>query len=147
MQKLVSKYVFMALAISSMISSAACTEMYYPMQDPQPRVSAPNANGETGPLAANEQIGGHLVLAMDTIDRSRLSHALDSPIGKPTTWTNKQSGTTYTVTPTEKVVLNENPYCRRYTVVTIRGSRTKTTTGTACVGNDSSWRSVRGGVE
>lgn len=140
MQTIPIKLTIVSLGLVGLVS---CTEMYSSQQQAEaPRINAPNTKNTTGPLALNGQVGGHLALSMDGIDKSKLSHALDNPIGKSTTWTNQQTGTTFTVTPTAKVVLNENPFCRRYTVLAVKGDRSKETTGTACVSSDSSWQAV-----
>lgn len=77
---------------------------------------------------------------MSASDQDKLSHALDGPIGQPTTWVSETNGTTYTVVPTTKVTINGNPYCRKYNVKTEKGSRSNAYTSTACVSADSSWK-------
>lgn len=139
MQNILIKFMLIVFGIIGLV---ACSNMYNPMQGGGARVSSPYAKNTTGPLALNGEVGGHIALAMDSIDKSKLSHALDNPLGKSTTWTNQQTGTTFTVTPTQKVVLNENPFCRRYTVLAVKGDQTKQTQGTACVSSDSSWQAV-----
>lgn len=138
MQNILLKSILITFGIFGL---SACSNMYNPMGGSD-RISAPNASNATGPLAAGGEVGGHIAIAMDSIDKSKLSHALDNPLGKSTTWTNQQTGTTFTVTPTAKVVLNENPFCRRYTVIAVRGDKTKQSQGTACVSADSSWQAV-----
>lgn len=141
MQKKLINFILIAFGATGLV---ACSNMNSPIQQYSggTRVSSPYAKNTTGPLAANGEVGGHIALAMDGIDKSKLSHALDNPLGKSTTWTNQQTGTTFTVTPTQKVVLNENPFCRRYTVLAVRGDQRKQTQGTACVSSDSSWQAV-----
>lgn len=91
-----------------------------------------------GPLAGN--IEG----SMNSVDKSKLTHALDNGIGKPTHWVNPTTGIAYTVVPTKKMTIGDNPYCRQYTVTAEKDGASKDKTGTACVASDSSWRTVGG---
>lgn len=94
-------------------------------------------------VASGEAVGGHISLSMDENDKSKLSHALDKPLGKSTQWTNQNTGTMYTVVPTEKLTVNGNPFCRKYTVTASKGDKSRETNGTACVAPASSnWESV-----
>lgn len=77
---------------------------------------------------------------MSPSDQNKLSHALDAPLGQPTTWVSETNGTSYTVVPTTKVTINGNPYCRKYNVKTEKGSQSNAYTSTACVSADSSWK-------
>lgn len=94
--------------------------------------------------AAQKAVGGHAARGMDSIDRSKLWHALDKPIGKTTSWTNASSNMSYTVVSTEKVTINGNNFCRRYqvTATPIGGGNSRVTGGTACVGSDGNWEAV-----
>lgn len=109
-----------------------------------------NQSGQAnqGPVsnpAAQNAVGGHAAREMDSIDRSKLWHALDKPIGKSTTWTNGNTSMSYTVVPTEKITVNGNTFCRRYQVTaTPMGGSSRLTTGTACVGADGNWEAVGG---
>lgn len=78
--------------------------------------------------------------SMDVVDKSKLSHALDKPLGKSTQWTNGNTGISYTVTPTEKVTINGNSFCRKYKIVANKGKHSQEFDGTACVGADSNWK-------
>ena len=86
----------------------------------------------SGPVAGSDG-------AMDELDKSKLYHALDGGIGKSTSWDNVATGTEYTVVPTEKVTLSGNPYCRKYTVTSVRNNNSRQITGTACVSSDGAW--------
>lgn len=79
-------------------------------------------------------IGGSVRGSMDSMDASKMSHALDKSPGKSTKWTNTNSGTTYTVTPTQAVTVGGNHFCRTYNVKaeTTTGGM-QTSSGTACV--------------
>jgi surface antigen len=77
---------------------------------------------------------------MSASDQNKLSHALDAPLGQPTSWVSESNGTSYTVVPTTKVTINGNPYCRKYNVKAERAGRSSAYTSTACVSSDSSWK-------
>jgi surface antigen len=93
----------------------------------------------TPTAASGERIG---LGSMDSSDKSKMSHALDKPLGKSTHWVNESTGVAYTVVPTGKVSINGNPYCRRYTTTSEKGDRKRENSGTACVGSDSNWESI-----
>lgn len=103
-----------------------------------PAASAPDETPTTTTDAGttNAAVGG----GMSASDQGKLSHALDAPLGQPTTWVSETNGTTYTVVPTAKVNINGNPYCRKYNVKSEKGSQSNAYTGTACVSADSSWK-------
>jgi surface antigen len=87
--------------------------------------------------------GGEIGLkSMDANDKSKMSHALDNATGKSTHWVNGVSGINFTVTPTRKVVVENNPFCRQYLVVIAKGSYQKQFNGTACVTTDGSWHTI-----
>lgn len=95
--------------------------------------------------AAQSQVGGRSAHAMDSIDRSKLWHALDKPIGKSTSWSNASTHMNYTVVPTQKVTINGNNFCRKYQVTaTVQGGSSNVTEGSACVGSDGNWEAVSG---
>lgn len=101
------------------------------------RQSGPQGQGRVSTVVSGD-VGGR----MDAIDRSKLSHALDRPIGKATSWTNANTGVTYTVVPVRKVTVNGNSFCRQYEVRASRGESQKNLDGTACVASDGQWQSV-----
>ena len=88
-------------------------------------------------------VGGSIEKSMDENDRTKLWHALDNAVGKPTHWVNSNTNIDYTAVPTEKVVIGGNPYCRKYTVSAIRNGNKEEMNGTACVGDDSNWKAVK----
>lgn len=110
----------------------------YAASDPMPNIPA------GAMLATSRRFSDGLGrYAMDSSDRSKLSHALDNPIGKATTWVNETTNTTYTVVPTKKITINGNPFCREYTMTESRGGRKYERYGTACVDTTSSkWQSA-----
>jgi surface antigen len=107
---------------------------------------ANNGNGEViaarPELLAGADIGGSAAFSMDSVDRRKMFRALDKPVGRPTQWVNQNTGVSYNVVATEKVMRNGNPYCRKYQTTATRGDREKQFTGTACVGADSNWQSA-----
>lgn len=87
--------------------------------------------------------GGDIGLkSMDANDKSKMSHALDNATGKSTHWENGVSGINFTVTPTKKVVIENNPFCRHYLVVVAKGNYQKQFNGTACVTTDGGWHTI-----
>ena len=90
----------------------------------------------------NTVIAGNFEKSMDQIDKSKLSHALDSPLGKSTHWSNEITGINYTVVPTAKLTIADNPFCRKYTITAARKSSTQQINGTACVGSDGNWQAI-----
>jgi len=109
---------------------------------------APPDQNTLKPLAINdipstgEPIGGSIEKNMDRTDRNRMLKALDKAPGKTTTWKNNRTAIKYVVVPTRKIVINDNPFCRRYQTTATRGTSSKQMTGTACVGSDGNWHSV-----
>jgi surface antigen len=80
--------------------------------------------------------------AMDAIDTNKLFHALDNAPGKSTTWTNANTGITYTAVPVKKVVVNNNPFCRAYTLTILKAGNQNQINGTACVNTDGKWTPI-----
>ena len=91
------------------------------------------------PTNQSTAIGGSFESSMDVLDKSRVSRALDSGLGKPTKWVNAASGVTYTVVPTRKVKVGGNEFCRDYTITADHGGSSSQYEGTACLGDDSNW--------
>lgn len=89
-----------------------------------------------------EAIGGSIGRAMDSVDKEKFSHALDKSLGKSTKWSNAVTSITYTVTPTKKVIIQGNSFCREYTVKEERGTNSREFNGTACVDATSNWIAV-----
>lgn len=91
---------------------------------------------------SSEPISGHLSSSMDELDKSKMWHALDNPIGKSSQWVNGKTGVEYTVVPTKKVSINDNQFCRHYTTTAKKSGRSKQISGVACVSSDGNWHSV-----
>lgn len=87
--------------------------------------------------------GGEIgVRSMNADDRLKMSRALDAGIGKSTHWQNGVTGVGYTVTPTQKVTVRGNPFCRQYTVQAERKGFSRNISGTACVTTDGTWHTI-----
>lgn len=145
MKKILPKVILLFLGANL----AACTTgQEFPYLGSSAKTQPPSEPAEKKTALVNEPIkndsslGGKIARSMDQNDRSKLAHALDNAPGKITQWVNRNSGISYTVTPTKKVTINGNPYCRVYEVVSNRGNKTEQMTGTACVAEDSSWQSA-----
>lgn len=111
--------------------------------------SAPDANPSAHYAIASNRvsgapIGGDITRAMDSIDKQKLSRALDNPIGKASHWVNALTDVSYTVVPVAKVSMPGNPYCRRYNTTAVRGEKTQQSSGVACVDSNGTWQSVAG---
>ena len=102
--------------------------------------------GSSVPVAtvseSNQPLGGEGARSMDGLDKSKLSHALDSPLGKATHWENANTGINYTVIPTQKVTVNGNSLCRKYQVTLEKGDKSRQINGTACISTDGNWHPV-----
>jgi surface antigen len=139
------------LVFISIVMTACTTSTWMPMRQ-QPEVvkgqeaTYVSSSGQTGTLAQVKEsrvpIAGNVGRSMDEIDRSKMWHALDNPVGKSTTWVSGRSGTTYTITPTKKVNANGNQICRRYSTTAVRDGQTREMVGTACVSSDGNWHPV-----
>jgi surface antigen len=100
--------------------------------------AVPSKESETPTVA----MGGSVRKSMDSVDLSKLSRAMDKAPGKSTTWVNGATGIKYTVTPIRVVTVNDNHFCRTYSLTAERNNSKRATSGTACVGTDSSWHDV-----
>lgn len=90
----------------------------------------------------NQPIAGNFEQRMDSIDKSKLSKALDKALGKMTEWTNDMTGITYRIVPTQKIVVDGNQFCRKYTITVIKNQDSQELSGSACVTEDGNWHSV-----
>ena len=121
----------------------------YPAQ-PQPNLEKQGVVGKSVDEVGRETNvnvtmsgGGEIgVRSMDSNDKSKMMHALDNSPGKSTQWTNGVSGVSYTVVPTRKVVIQNNPFCREYHITAAKGAYKREINGTACVTTDGVWHTV-----
>jgi surface antigen len=100
---------------------------------------SPNGAVPDGDMASNETVGGRAEHSMDAIDKNKLSHALDSALGKATSWQNASTGVNYTVVPVRKTTVGSNSLCREYKITKSYGSNSQEISGVACVGTDGMW--------
>lgn len=91
---------------------------------------------------SNTAIGGDILQSMDGNDKTKMSRGLDKAVGKQTSWTNEATGIQYTVNPIQKVVINGNQFCRKYTLTATKGENTREVNEVACVGTDGEWHGV-----
>ena len=85
-------------------------------------------------------IGGAIGRSMDSTDRLKLGHSLETVrTGVPTTWRNPDTDSTYTVVPTRTYDSQAGP-CREYSINGIIAGRNERVYGTACRQQDGSWR-------
>lgn len=143
---LVGINIFILTACSSDFLSAKNKTTGYPS------VSSPSAGESTdglnpvanvkssGENTGGGNIGGSIVNTMDGNDKVKLSRALDNAPGKSTQWKNSITGNNYTVTPTRKVNINNNPYCRTYQINAIVNNKEQSYSGTACISSQGSWQ-------
>lgn len=87
-------------------------------------------------------LGGEVGKYMDKQDQQNMQSAIvNTPTNQTSTWTNNQTNTTYSVTPT-KNYNQSGEYCREYqTTVTVDGKSQKAY-GTACRQPNGSWHIV-----
>lgn len=108
-----------------------------PLINPQPKA-------ETQTIVDDAKLGGSIGSGMDEFDQNKMFRALDAALGKSTEWVSTKNGTKYTVTPVERVKVNNNPICRVYTVVAVsKSGNERKFNGTACVTDDGSWHVVQ----
>lgn len=92
---------------------------------------------------AGAVIGNAVGKSMDNADKARMNQTLESnPAGQPAYWTNSNTGTTYTVTPTQNITVDGNPYCREYRSKAVIAGKTQQMYGTACRQPDGTWKMV-----
>ncbi len=93
-------------------------------------------------MLAGAYIGGNIGASMDRQDRLNSQRALESyPDNKASSWTNPNTGNSYTVTPTDTYETASGP-CREYTTKAMIGGKPETIYGKACRQADGSWQSV-----
>jgi surface antigen len=103
--------------------------------------------GQPVALGAGMSSGGALVTdsvekIMSDEDKIKLSRALDGAPGKTTTWQNYSTGYTYAVTPTKKITVDKNPFCREYILMVSRSGNQRDVSGKACITADGNWHTI-----
>ncbi len=90
---------------------------------------------------AGAYIGNKLGQNMDETDRLKMNKTFENnQAGQPAYWQNSQTGNSYTVTPTQNVTVNGNPYCREYRSTAVVAGKKQQVYGTACRQPDGSWK-------
>jgi surface antigen len=150
------KYIKLGLKIIPImltISLTACSG--YPMLNSNPGYvsagthenelvgSSVDQNGNERNVNVTMTGGGDIGLrSMTANDKAKLARALDAGTGRSTRWRNSITGITYSVTPTKKVEIKGNPFCREYNIIATKGANSKSINDTACITTDGSWHSV-----
>jgi surface antigen len=92
---------------------------------------------------AGAYIGGAIGKNMDDTDRLQMNRALEANrAGQPAYWQNQNTGNSYTVTPTQNVTIDGNPYCREYRTTAVIAGKKQQMYGTACRQQDGTWKMV-----
>lgn len=92
-------------------------------------------------IVAGALVGGYIGHSMDSSDQAHLNNAVTN--GKPATWQNTKTNSTYTVVPSKHyVTVNGNHYCRNYTTTATIDGKTSKVHGVACRQADGSWKAV-----
>lgn len=93
-----------------------------------------------GGAVVGAYLGSKIGQSMDKTDQLAAQQALNS--SKSTTWTNPNSGNTYTVTPQKTYTASNNQTCRQYTTTGVIDGKKQTLKGTACLMSDGTWKPV-----
>ncbi|RDI43352.1 RT0821/Lpp0805 family surface protein [Aquicella lusitana] len=139
---------FALLFAAVTLTACSINPLYQPSSEDRAtqaeRAQAMTADDQMPETASDGAVGGSLETAMDVLDKTKMTRALDKPLGKSTEWENVSTGIRYTVVPTQKLTLNGNPFCRKYTITAAKGEKKRELQGTACVGDDGNWKAVSG---
>ena len=90
-------------------------------------------------------IGGMIGQSMDSTDKTHTYQTMNTgEMNRADTWTNPNTGTTYTIMPTSRVMTyGDYKYCRKYhSVAHINGKKHKSR-GIACKNEDGTWVTVK----
>jgi surface antigen len=91
-------------------------------------------------MIAGAIIGGNIGARMDRQDQLNSQRALETyEDNRASSWTNPNSGNSYTVTPTNTYETANGP-CREYTTEAVVGGKPETIYGRACRQSDGSWQ-------
>jgi len=89
-------------------------------------------------------IGGYIGSHMDSSDNTRMNGAMNNNIYKDTTWTNENTGSSYSMHPTSKLMaIQGNSHCRQFHVTANIEGETQGADGAACKQADGSWQSIK----
>ena len=110
-------------------------------------ISAGLFGDKPGAIVAGALVGGivgnQIGQKMDEQDKVNMSSAITTtPINSQATWTNTETKTTYTVTPTKQYQSPQGQYCREYSTYITVGGQEQKAHGTACRQLDGSWKVI-----
>lgn len=89
-------------------------------------------------------VGGSIGRSMDDVDRMKMNQALErNRVEQASTWSNPNTGATYTVVPVKTYYRNSNQPCREYRTTAIIGGKRQQIYGHACRTADGSWKIVK----
>ncbi len=93
-----------------------------------------------GGAALGGYFGGKIGQSMDRQDQLNMQSAIvNTPVNQSASWTNDNSGTTYTVTPVRNYAQGDS-YCREYQTKVTVGGKVQNAYGNACRQPDGSWK-------
>jgi surface antigen len=93
-------------------------------------------------MSGGSLVGGSIEKLMNEDDKIKLSRALDGAPGKTTSWENFGTGYAYAVTPTKKITVDKNPFCREYVLIASKGGSQRDVSGKACITADGNWHTI-----
>lgn len=152
------KIKIVGLFIAFAFSLAACQQATMPSKQTSGAVLGGIAGGIAGSQIGKGQgrdvamvagvllgaaLGSAVGSSMDTSDAMNTQRALENTeTGRSVAWTNPDSRTQYTVTPTNTFENKYGQNCRNYTTVAIINGKRENLHGTACRQSDGSWKAV-----
>lgn len=156
MHKMIAKLSLWVLAVllsgcsslgTSNVQQTSTTQPSVPVQSNIDGTTIDKNTGQPVALGAGMSSGGSLVSGsvekiMTDEDKIKLSRALDGAPGKTTTWENFSTGYTYAVTPTKKITVDKNPFCREYSLMVTRSGSQRDSSGRACITADGNWHTI-----
>ncbi|MEN9847630.1 MAG: hypothetical protein RL368_370 [Pseudomonadota bacterium] len=93
---------------------------------------------------AGAALGGAIGNSMDETDRQRTASSLETARDQqPVAWTNPNTNSQYTVTPTNTYQTSAGQYCRDYSMKAVVDGKRETVYGKACRQPDGTWRTVQ----
>jgi surface antigen len=96
-------------------------------------------------VVAGALIGGLIGDSMDSSDKSIINNTMEkNPTNKSKQWKSKQTGANYKMAPTSnKLSVNGNSDCRRFSATSTLNGKTHQTQGTACRQANGNWQTIK----
>lgn len=89
-------------------------------------------------------VGSTVGRSMDATDTACIGQALEhGPIGRPVTWTNKNTNVVYRIIPTREYSTDGKNHCRSFSRISFADGRQEQADGAACRGENGKWTIVR----